>query len=121
MAANGVIEWPFAVPPAPERLEGRDEIREYVTQSPVASLMRFDDLRLDAIHETLHPEGIVVEGTTCGRVVATGRRFELPAMAVLRFRAVRSCPTATTSTPCRGAGDRQSAASGRGAYARAAH
>lgn len=86
MAVDGVIEWPFAVPTVPQRLEGRDEIREYMTRSPVASLMRFDDLRLAAIHETLDPEVIVVETTTCGTDVATGRRFELPAIAVLRIR-----------------------------------
>jgi uncharacterized protein len=86
MAEDGVIEWPFAVPTAPQRLEGRDEIREYVTRSPVASLVRFDDLSLTAIHETLDPEVIVLETTTCGTVAATGRRFELPAIAVLRIR-----------------------------------
>lgn len=86
MAEDGVIEWPFAVPTAPQRLEGRDGIREYVTQSPLASLLRFDDLRLFAIHETVDPEVIVLETTTCGTVAATGRRFELPAIAVLRIR-----------------------------------
>ena len=47
--------------------------------------MRFEDLRLDAVHETTDPEVIIVETTTSGRVVETGRRFELPAIAVLRI------------------------------------
>lgn len=86
MAVDGVIEWPFRGPAAPPRLEGRDAIREYVTHSPLARLLHFEDLRPDAVHETGDPEVIIVETTTIGRVVETGRRFELPAIAVLRIR-----------------------------------
>jgi uncharacterized protein len=86
MAVDGVIEWPFTRPGAPSRLEGRDAIREHVTRSPLGRLMRFEELRPDAVHDTGDPEVIVVETTTIGRVVETGRRFELPAVAVLRIR-----------------------------------
>jgi uncharacterized protein len=86
MAVDAVIEWPFRGPEAPARLEGRQAIREFVTTSPLARLMRFEDLRADAIHETLDPEVIVVESTTIGQVLESGRRFELPAIAVLRIR-----------------------------------
>jgi ketosteroid isomerase-like protein len=86
MAADGVVEWPFRGPGAPARLEGRDAIREYVARSPLARLMHFEDLRADAVHETSDPEVIIVETSMIGQVVATGRRFELPAIAVLRIR-----------------------------------
>jgi uncharacterized protein len=86
MAVDGVIEWPFRGPGAPHRLEGRQAIREFVTASPLGRMMRFDELRADAVHETLDPEVIVVESTTIGQVVDSGRRFELRAIAVLRIR-----------------------------------
>ena len=86
MAVDAVLEWPFRRPGAPYRLEGRQAIRDFVAASPLARLMRFDDLRADAVHETLDPEVIVVESTTIGQVVESGRRFELPAIAVIRIR-----------------------------------
>ncbi|HYW23343.1 MAG TPA: nuclear transport factor 2 family protein [Terriglobales bacterium] len=86
MAEDGVIEWPFDRPGAPARLEGRQAIREYVTGSRLARLMRFEELRADAVHQTLDPEVIIVESTTIGRVIETGRTFELPAIAVFRIR-----------------------------------
>ena len=86
MAVDGVIEWPFGRPGAPTRLEGRQAIREFIIGSPLARLMRFDVLRADAVHETLDPEVIIVESTTIGRVLETGRTFELPAIAVFRIR-----------------------------------
>jgi uncharacterized protein len=86
MAADGVLEWPFRGPGAPLRLEGRQSILAFVTNSPLARLMRFEDLRADAVHETLDPEVIVVESTTIGQVLESGRRFELPAIAVIRIR-----------------------------------
>jgi ketosteroid isomerase-like protein len=86
MATDGVIEWPFRRGGAPARLEGRDAIRDYVVSSELARRMRFEELRADAVHETADPEVLVVESTTIGRVVDTGRRFELPAIAVLRIR-----------------------------------
>lgn len=86
MAVDGVVEWPFRGPGVPSRLEGRDAIREYVVHSPLARVMSFEDLRPDAVHETSDPEVIIVETTTIGRVVETGRRFELPAIVVLRIR-----------------------------------
>jgi uncharacterized protein len=86
MAENGVLEWPFRSDDVPARLEGREAIREYVTNSSLAALLRFEDLRPDAVHETADPEVIIAETTTIGRVVKTDRRFELPAIAVLRIR-----------------------------------
>jgi ketosteroid isomerase-like protein len=70
----------------PRRLEGREEFRAYLARSAALSGVRLDDLRVDAVHETADPEVIVMETATCGTVVATGRRFELPAIAVLRVR-----------------------------------
>src|SRR5262245_15713437 len=86
LAIDGVVEWPFAVPGAPRRLEGRDAFRDFLARSASASALRLDDLRVLAVHETADPEVIVIETATCGTVAATGRRFELPAIAVLRVR-----------------------------------
>ena len=86
MAPDGVIEWPFSRGETPRRIEGRDNIRDYLRNSPMAGLIHIEDLRPDAVYETSDPEVIVAETSTIGRVVATGARFELHAVAILRIR-----------------------------------
>jgi ketosteroid isomerase-like protein len=86
IAPDGVVEWPFHPPGMSHRLEGREAFREFVTQSGLAGLLRFEELRADAVHETADPEVIIVETTTIGSVVETGARFALRAIAVLRIR-----------------------------------
>ena len=86
MAPDGAIEWPFRRGETPERIEGRDNIRDYLRNSPMAGLIYIEDLRPDAVYETSDPEVIVAETTTIGRMVATGVRFELHAIAILRIR-----------------------------------
>ena len=86
LTEDSVVEWPFTVPGAPTRLVGAVAFREYQQHSPVASLLRFDGLIARSIHETKDPDVIVVETTTCGTVLTTGKRFELLAIGVIKVR-----------------------------------
>ncbi len=52
LAIDGVIECPFAVPGAPQRLQGSMASQDFLRKSSAASLMHFDDLQILAIHDT---------------------------------------------------------------------
>jgi ketosteroid isomerase-like protein len=85
MASDGVVEWPFAGPGAPRRLEGREAIRRFVSGSRVR-VLELQELRGIAVHETHDPEVIVAEVEAHGKVVATGRPVQLSAIMVIRVR-----------------------------------
>jgi ketosteroid isomerase-like protein len=85
MAVDGVVEWPFAGPGAPRRLEGREAIRSFVGGSRVR-VLQLDELRSVAVHETHDPEVIVIEVEAHGRVVATDRPVQLSAIVVMQVR-----------------------------------
>lgn len=80
-AEHGFMEFPFAPPGWPRRLEGREAIAAYMRDYPDhIDLHDFSDLR---IHETTDPGTIVVEMRGMGRVVATGSPFDMTYIAVV--------------------------------------
>ncbi|MFF3859575.1 nuclear transport factor 2 family protein [Streptomyces sp. NPDC002209] len=80
-AEHGVMEFPFAPPGWPGRLEGREAIAAYMRDYPDhIDLHDFPELR---IHETTGPGTIVVEMRGVGRVVATGSPFAMTYIAVV--------------------------------------
>jgi ketosteroid isomerase-like protein len=83
MAIDGVVEWPFAGPGVPRRLQGREEIRAHVSRFTALELQ---EIRTVAMHETHDPEVIVVEVETHGRVVASDRPVRLSSIGVIRVR-----------------------------------
>ncbi|GGX74463.1 nuclear transport factor 2 family protein [Streptomyces hiroshimensis] len=83
-AERGVMEFPFAPPGWPERLEGREAIAAYMHDYPDRiDLHDFPDLK---IHKTTDPGTIVVEMRGVGRVVATGIPFDMTYIAVVTVR-----------------------------------
>ncbi|MFI6149804.1 nuclear transport factor 2 family protein [Streptomyces sp. NPDC051109] len=81
---HGSMEFPFAPPGWPGRLEGRAAIAGYMRDYPDhIDLHDFPDLR---IHETADPATIVVEMRGVGRVVATGSPFDMTYIAVVTVR-----------------------------------
>lgn len=80
---SGVMEFPFAPPGAPGRLDGRAAVAEYMKGYP-------ELLRPTAVEEVLHrtedPEVIVVEMRAEGQVVATGQPYDMSYVAVLTVR-----------------------------------
>lgn len=84
-APEAVHEFPFACPGVPSRLEGRDEIVDWIAAGWKANDLRFERYRTLAVHDTADPATIVVEQEALGTSVATGE-FALPNIIVLTAR-----------------------------------
>ncbi|AUG75227.1 phenazine biosynthesis protein PhzA/PhzB [Kitasatospora sp. MMS16-BH015] len=83
-AADGVMEFPFAPPGWPRRLEGREAVAAYMRDYPDhIDLHGFPELR---ILDTTEAGTIVVEMRAVGRLVRTGDPFELDYIAVVTVR-----------------------------------
>ena len=86
LAADAVIETPFAPPGRPRRIEGREEFLASAGAGRAALPVRFEECREIAVHDTADPEVIVVEYELAGTVTTTGRRAAAPFIGVLRVR-----------------------------------
>ncbi|MEU8777376.1 nuclear transport factor 2 family protein [Streptomyces sp. NPDC048606] len=93
-AGDGVMEFPFAPPGWPRRLEGRAEIAAYMAPYPDrVDLHDFPEADL-RIHETADPRTLVVEMRGVGRLLDGDRPFDMTYIAVVtvedgRFTAYR--------------------------------
>jgi uncharacterized protein len=82
-AEDGVMEFPFAPPGRPARLEGREAIAEYMRPYPDhIDLHDFPEADL-RIHETVDPCTVVVEMRGVGRLVPTDGPFDMKYIAVV--------------------------------------
>ena len=84
-AEDGVIEMPFAVAGLPDRLDGREAIREFSLKAadhPVEIV----DLHVVQLHETVDPEVVILELVTDGRNTATGEPFQATCVQVFRIQ-----------------------------------
>ncbi|MGW2342614.1 nuclear transport factor 2 family protein [Streptomyces sp. NPDC001661] len=80
-AEDGVMEFPFAPPGWPPRLDGREAVASYMRHYPDhIDLHDFPELR---IHETTDPRTIVVEMRGVGRLIETDRPFDTTYIAVV--------------------------------------
>ncbi|ARZ71797.1 phenazine biosynthesis protein PhzA/PhzB [Streptomyces albireticuli] len=80
-AEHGVMEFPFAPPGWPGRLDGREAVAAYMRDYPDhIDLHDFPDLK---IHETADPGTLVVEMRGVGRMVTTGSPFDMTYIAVV--------------------------------------
>ncbi|MFI6894905.1 nuclear transport factor 2 family protein [Streptomyces sp. NPDC050256] len=83
-AEDGFMEFPFAPDAWPKRLESREAIAAYMRHYPDRiDLHDFPGLR---IHRTTDPETIVVEMRGVGRLVESGRPFDMTYIAVVTVR-----------------------------------
>ena len=80
-AEDGVLEFPFAGPGYPKRVEGRDAITEYLRDYP--NLLDIREVVAKTVHETTDPAVVVAEFTVGRVVVATGKPYELSYIAVI--------------------------------------
>ncbi|MEU0796799.1 nuclear transport factor 2 family protein [Amycolatopsis sp. NPDC005961] len=80
-AEDGVLEFPFAGPGYPKRVEGREAITEYLRDYP--NLLDIREVVAKTVHETTDPAVVVAEFTVAGVVVATGKPYELSYIAVI--------------------------------------
>ena len=84
-AVDAVHEFPFTRPGVPSRLEGRDEIVNWIAAGWQANPLKYERYRTLAIHDTNDPETIVVEQEALGTSASTGE-FALPNIVVLTVR-----------------------------------
>lgn len=87
-AVDGVLEWPFAPPGLPRRVEGREAIRRLLaTLGERAGAAGRQSREYDSvvIHETTDPDTIVVELDVRGES-ASGKLFRLSYIQVLTVR-----------------------------------
>ncbi|MFI0368127.1 nuclear transport factor 2 family protein [Actinomadura sp. 1N219] len=82
-AEDGVMEFPFAPPGWPERLEGAAAIAAYM--HPYPDHIDLHEL-IPRIHETAAPETIVVEMRGIGRLVKTHAPFDMTYIAVVTVK-----------------------------------
>ncbi|MEU8634436.1 nuclear transport factor 2 family protein [Amycolatopsis sp. NPDC048633] len=80
-AEDGILEFPFAGPGYPKRVEGRDAIREYLRDYP--NLLDIREVVAKTVHETADPAVVVVEFTVAGVVVASRKPYEMSYIAVI--------------------------------------
>jgi len=84
-AVDAVHEFPFTRPGLPSRLEGRDEIVNWIAAGWQTNTLRYERYRTLAIHDTNDPDTIIVEQDAVGTSTATGE-FALPNIIVLTVR-----------------------------------
>ena len=85
MAPDGCIEWPFRPAGVPGKLQGREEIRAFLTEA-AKGFVRFSEFRDVVLHETVDPEVVIVEYNAIGTVLDTGAPFSQTVIAVFRVR-----------------------------------
>jgi ketosteroid isomerase-like protein len=81
-----VMELPFTAPPT--RREGKAAVREFLTQAFTTFRI---ELGLTARYECRDPDTVVVEFTSTGRALTTGREYANTVIAVYFFRDGRVC------------------------------
>ncbi|MGD6748144.1 nuclear transport factor 2 family protein [Streptomyces sp. BH106] len=80
-AEDGVMEFPFAPPGWPRRLDGREAVASYMRHYPDhIDLHDFPELR---IHQTTDPRTIVVEMRAVGRLVEPDGPLDMTYVAVV--------------------------------------
>lgn len=84
-ATDAVHEFPFTYTGGPTRLEGRDEIVDWIAAGWAENQLTYERYRTLAIHDTADPNTIVVEQEAVGTSPATGE-FALPNIIVLTVR-----------------------------------
>lgn len=84
-AVDAVHEFPFTRPGVPSRLEGRDEIVNWIAAGWEANRLRYERYRTLAVHDTHDPDTLIVEQDVLGISSTTGE-FALPNIIVLTVR-----------------------------------
>lgn len=86
-AVDAVHEFPLLFPGMPERLVGREQIRETygAAWAAASQVVTLEEIRHVVVHQTTDPEVIVVEQEIAGSVSTTGRRIDAFGVLVMRI------------------------------------
>lgn len=83
-AVDGVLEFPFAPPGYPSRLEGRAAIEDYLRDYP--GMLDIQGFPKQVVHRSTDPDVVVAEFDAEGVVVATGKPYRFSYIAVITSR-----------------------------------
>lgn len=84
MAEDGVMEFPFAPPGLPTRLEGREAVAAHLADLP--ALLSIESLSEPEVHLARDGETAVLEFDCRGRAAATGRPYDQRYVSVITVR-----------------------------------
>ncbi|WP_433199308.1 nuclear transport factor 2 family protein [Nocardia sp. CA-107356] len=80
-ATDGVLEFPFAPPGYPTRLDGRDAIADYMRDYP--SIVDMREITSRTVHQSVDPNVVIAEFEAAGIVVASGKSYRMRYIAVI--------------------------------------
>jgi uncharacterized protein len=84
LAEHAVIEFPYAIPGLPQRLEGRAAIAAHLER--VAGMIAFTCFVDVVKHETSDPEIVILEFSGIGQGVESGEPYEQRYVSVITIR-----------------------------------
>ena len=87
LAEDGVMEFPYAPPGLPTRLDGKAEIAQHLER--LRDQIAFDRTGEPLVHATADPNVVVVEFEGFGRGVATSEPYDQRYISVIRTRGGR--------------------------------
>lgn len=79
-AEDGILEFPFKLPIYPDKLEGRQKIREYMRHFPDTLTVAFSE---PSFHRTEDPTLVIAEFTAKGKMIASGRPYNQTYISVV--------------------------------------
>lgn len=83
-ATDGTMEFPFAPPGWPTRLDGREAVREYLRG--YTDVFDIKNVTQQTVHETTDPEVIIAELEMDGVLVRTGQPYQRRYISVITVR-----------------------------------
>ncbi|MGV9294267.1 MULTISPECIES: nuclear transport factor 2 family protein [Amycolatopsis] len=83
-AEDAVLEFPFAAPGEPKRVEGRAALAEYLRNYP--NLFDVREVAAKTVHQTTDPEVSIAEFELAGIAVATQKPYRLGYVVILTVR-----------------------------------
>ena len=84
LAEDGVVEFPYAIPGLPQRLEGRAALAAHLER--IAGMIEFSHFADMVKHETSDPETVIIEFSGYGRSAASGEPYEQRYVSVITMR-----------------------------------
>ena len=83
-AEEGVLEFPFAAPGFPTRVQGRAAVAKYLSGYP--DILQIKDIPRQRVHQSVDPDVVIVEFEITGTVTATGAPYRMTYIAVITTR-----------------------------------
>jgi ketosteroid isomerase-like protein len=84
LAEDGVVEFPYAIPGLPQRVEGRAALAAHLDR--IAGMIEFTHFADIVKHETSDPEIVIIEFSGHGRSAASGEPYEQRYVSVIAIR-----------------------------------